>query len=507
MRLTSRTTAILAGITLLAAACGGSSGDAGRSRLGGGATSTTSVPVAAPSSSEGSSSDDAAADVVEQSASAAVQAPKGSAAESAAPRGGSAPVGRAERAAPAAAVSSSADVNRAVDRSGAGEPSASGSGGAQPAPDSVGSPDPGSRTGVTDAEVLFGMHLPQSGPVGFLAGKAWHGADAYFRSVNAAGGIHGRRVRMVVSDDGYSAQKAAGAIRELVDTKKVFAASCLAGIDQCVVGLEYANAKGVPYLHGGMSEVAVADKTWAYPVTSSYAYGAERLVDYLFTARKYTPSRKIGALHVNSPHYEEMARRMEQRLAHYGSRFVIRQTAEKDQSDFSAAIVKMQNAGVDTLWFFIDPTLLAKFTTQAKALRFEPQYVFSPPTGGDLFAAATGGNLDGAFGLATFADPQWSGAARFREHVAAAYPDDEPNEFDVLSYTVAQAFVEGLRRAGPDLGRDAFARGMSSIDAFDTGVSSPLSYTTRHRLAAANSALAVWQVKGTKTDQLTGFDF
>jgi branched-chain amino acid transport system substrate-binding protein len=360
---------------------------------------------------------------------------------------------------------------------------------------------------VTDGEVLFGMHLPQSGPVGFLAGKAWHGADAYFRSVNAAGGVHGRRIRIVVADDGYSAQKAAGAIRDLVDNKKVFTASCLAGVDQCVVGLEYANARGVPYLHGGMSEGAVANKAWAYPVTASYPYGAVRLADYLFTRRGYTPARKIGAIHVNSPYYLEMADALDARLRHHGSRFAVRQVAEKDQSDFSAAIIKMQNAGVDTVWFFIDPTLMAKFTAQAKALRFSPQYVFSPPVGGDLFAAGTGGNLDGAFGLATFAAPQWPGAARFRATFAAAYPDESPSEFDILSYTVAQAFVEGVRRAGPDLGRDAFARAMDTIDSFDTGVSSPLSYTRRHRLAAANSTLAVWQIKGTKTEQLTGFDF
>lgn len=90
------------------------------------------------------------------------------------------------------------------------------------------------------------MHLPQSGPVGVPAGDAWHGADAYFRSVNDAGGVHGRRIRFVVADDGYSAQKAAGAIRDLVDTKKVFAASCLVGVDQCVVGLEYATPRASP---------------------------------------------------------------------------------------------------------------------------------------------------------------------------------------------------------------------------------------------------------------------
>ena len=41
-------------------------------------------------------------------------------------------------------------------------------------------------TGVTGTEIIFGMHLPQSGPAGVVLGSAWKGADAYFRSINDA---------------------------------------------------------------------------------------------------------------------------------------------------------------------------------------------------------------------------------------------------------------------------------------------------------------------------------
>ncbi|MGH8973534.1 MAG: ABC transporter substrate-binding protein [Acidimicrobiia bacterium] len=361
---------------------------------------------------------------------------------------------------------------------------------------------------MTDNEVVFGMHLPQSGPLGVLVGKGWHAADAYFRSVNDAGGIHGRRIRFVVVDDGYSAQKAAGAIRDLVDNKKVFAASCFVGVDQCVVGLEYANAKGVPYIHAGMRESIVEQAPWAVPVTGSYPYLSERLVDYLFTRRAYTRERKIAALHLNSANFDESVEAFERRLAHYGAKVAVKSPVEKDQSDFSAAITKMQSAGVDTVWLAIDPTLIAKFASQAKLLRFQPQYVCWTLCG-DLTAQATGGNLDGAYGLSPVADPDWNGAGmtRFKETFKRSYPDEEPGEFDAFAYVEAQAFVEGLRRAGPDLGRDAFARGLATIDLLDTGVSSPISYAKRSRTAAANSALAVLEIHGTEADQIGGFDF
>lgn len=376
-----------------------------------------------------------------------------------------------------------------------------------PLPNSGNQAATGDRTGVTDTEVLFGMHQPLSGPVGFIVKNAWHGAQAYFNAVNEAGGVHNRKIRFVVSDDKYSAQGAAGAIRDLVDAKKVFAASCLAGVDQCVVGLEYANAKGTPYLHTGMRESTVAAAPWSFPTTASYPYSGTRLVDYLFTKRGYTPDRKMAALYVNSANFEEMVQRVERHLDDHHARFTVKEAIEKDQSDFSTAVTKMQNARVDTVWFETDPTLIAKFAAQAKLLRFTPQYVFTTPAGGDIYSQAAGGNLDGAFGLTTWADPEWAGSAPFTALYKKYYPDENTDEFAIVAYIAASVFVEGLRRAGPALDRGSFARGMQAIDRFDTKVSSPLAYAARPRAEAANSNLAVLEIHGTRSDQVTGFDF
>jgi branched-chain amino acid transport system substrate-binding protein len=351
------------------------------------------------------------------------------------------------------------------------------------------------------------MHLPQSGPTGVLVGNAWKGADAYFRSINETGGVNGRRLKLVVADDKYSAQGAAGAIRELIDTRKVFAASCLAGADQCSVGVAYANSKGVPYLSGGFREQYLEDKPWAFPVTHGYGYAGARLLDYLFTKRGYTSARKLGFFYLHSENFDEMVQRADQELAKLGGKFTVKYPAEKDQSDFSAAVTKMQSAGVDTVWFHTAPDLITKFLAQAKLLGYKPQYVFVTPAGGDIFAAAAGGNLDGAFGLAGFADAGWPGAARFRDMFHRYYPNDQVDEFNLLAYIVGSAFVEGVRRAGPDLGRDALVRGLSSIDRLDTGVSQLVSYTGRGRVRGPDSTFALWEIHGTDTVQTTGFEF
>jgi branched-chain amino acid transport system substrate-binding protein len=370
----------------------------------------------------------------------------------------------------------------------------------------VGSSGSGDRNGVTPREILFGMHLPQSGPTGVLIGNAWKGTDAYFRAVNDAGGVHGRKLRLVVVDDKYSAQGAATAVRELIEGRKVFAVTCPAGIDQCSVTADYANSRGVPFLSGGFREQYLEDKPWAFPVTASNADGGARLLDYMFQQRGYTASKKIGFFYLHSENLDEMVSRADQEIARLGSRFTVKYPAEKDQSDFSAAVTKFQSAGVDTVWFHTAPDLISKFAAQAKILGFTPQWVFTLPVGGDIWAAAAGGNLEGAFGLAGFADPQWPGTAKFQADLHTYYPDDPTDEFNLLCYAIGAVFVEGVKRAGPDLGRDAFARALAGGE-IDTGVSQPISYAGRGRVLGPNSKFAVWEIHGTRTEQVTGFDW
>ena len=359
---------------------------------------------------------------------------------------------------------------------------------------------------MTPGDVVLGMHLPQSGPFGVLVGNAWKGADAHLRSINDAGGINGRKVKLVISDDKYSAQGAAAAVRDLVDSKKVFAVACPLGVDQCAVTVDYANSKGVPFLSGGFREGYLQDKPWAFPVTASYPYGGTRLLDYMFQKRGYTSSKKIGFFYLHSENLDEMVQRAEREIARLGGRFTVKYAAEKDQSDFSAAVTKFQSAGVDTVWFHSAPDLITKFAAQAKILGFKPQYVFTLPVGGDIWAAAAGGNLDKAFGLAGFADPQWSGTARFQELFKKYHPNDQADEFNLLCYAIAVVFTEGVKQAGPDLGRDSFARAMAGVE-IDTGVSQPISYARRGRIGGPNSTFAVWEIHGTRTDQVSGFDF
>src|ERR1019366_4731069 len=77
-------------------------------------------------------------------------------------------------------------------------------------------------TGVTDTEIKIGNIMPYSGPASAygVIGKT---EAAYFKKINAEGGINGRKINFITYDDGYSPPKAVEQARKLVESDEVLA--------------------------------------------------------------------------------------------------------------------------------------------------------------------------------------------------------------------------------------------------------------------------------------------
>ena len=79
-----------------------------------------------------------------------------------------------------------------------------------------------SDPGVTSTSILLGGTAPLTGPSAAYAAVS-RGAEAYFKYVNARGGVNGRKIEYRVVDDGYSASETVALTHQLVEQDKVFA--------------------------------------------------------------------------------------------------------------------------------------------------------------------------------------------------------------------------------------------------------------------------------------------
>src|ERR1700726_3945366 len=121
--------------------------------------------------------------------------------------------------------------------------------------------------GASDTEIKIGNIMPYSGPASAygVIGKT---EEAYFKKVNAEGGINGRKISFISYDDAYSPPKAVEQARKLVESDEVLLVFNPLGTPSNTAIQKYLNAKKVPQLF-----VATGATKWNDPKDSPWTMG------------------------------------------------------------------------------------------------------------------------------------------------------------------------------------------------------------------------------------------
>jgi ABC-type branched-subunit amino acid transport system substrate-binding protein len=142
------------------------------------------------------------------------------------------------------------------------------------------------ESGVTDKEVVLGEPAAFSGPSAGLGVEMWRGATAAFAEANAAGGVHGRTVRLAVADDAYDAEKAATAVGQLISRDHVFALFGGVGTPTIVkalpVVLKHFNSDGLFYFANFTGAQPQREPPYAkavFNIRASYREETKAMVD------------------------------------------------------------------------------------------------------------------------------------------------------------------------------------------------------------------------------------
>src|SRR5438270_9600630 len=76
--------------------------------------------------------------------------------------------------------------------------------------------------GVTSTSITFGSHQPLTGPAAPGYSEIAPASEAYFKYVNAHGGVFGRNVNLVYKDDAYNPTNTVNVVHQLVLQNNVF---------------------------------------------------------------------------------------------------------------------------------------------------------------------------------------------------------------------------------------------------------------------------------------------
>nr|MBA2332581.1 ABC transporter substrate-binding protein [Actinomycetota bacterium] len=251
--------------------------------------------------------------------------------------------------------------------------------------------------GITAKTILLGGTAPLSGPASAYASVA-RGADAYFKYVNARGGVNGRTITYKYLDDAYNPAQTIQATRQLVEQDKVFAVFNSLGTEHNVATRDYLNQLKVPQLFvaSGATTFGRDHKRYPYTIGFQPSYQAEGWIYGTYLART-KPGAMIAVLFQNDDYGKDLLAGLRRGIARSKVKIVAAEGYEVTATDVQSQIAKLKASGATTLALFATPKFAIQGYVFANRLGWRPlsinNAVSSAP---NIMALASEGNTNKA---------------------------------------------------------------------------------------------------------------
>jgi branched-chain amino acid transport system substrate-binding protein len=330
-------------------------------------------------------------------------------------------------------------------------------------------------TGATDTEIKIGNIIPYSGPASAygVIGKT---EEAYFKKINAEGGINGRKIGFVSYDDAYSPPKAVEQVRKLVESDEVLVVFNPLGTPSNSAIQKYLNSKKIPQLFVATGATKWNDaKNFPWTIGWQPSYQAESRI-YAKWLLKEKPDAKIALIYQNDDFGKDYLKGLKDGLgAKAASMIVAEESYETSEPSIDGHIVKLKSSGADVFYSITTPKFAAQAIKKVAELDWHPlQLVVNVSSSvGGVIKPAGYENAQGILS-ANYAkdgsDPQWDndpGMKKFLEFLKQYYP--EGNKIDgsvVYGYGAAQTLVKVLQMCGDDLTRANVMKQAASLKDF-----------------------------------------
>ena len=362
--------------------------------------------------------------------------------------------------------------------------------------------------GVTDTTVKVANCATTSGayaPVGtpFLAGMR-----AYFKMINEAGGVNGRKIEYVHQDDEFNPEKGKAALDRMVNDEKVFA--LVGHFGTPIVGATLNDIKeiGIPavYFATGTgilyNENATEEGRNIYPVQPVYPMEGRIMAAW---AKGELKGTKIGVVYTNDDAGKDLLSGVENQVKKLGGDYiVVKEQVNPGATDVSSAVLKMKNENVDVI---IAASIQATLPTIVKGLISQgvSKPVFTTYSNAD---ATTIANFAADYASTSNKFPIYSNAwvdlsdaeevNAFVEGMANfGQPDYAANAFAMAGWIAGHFMSEGLKRVeGQTLNWENFMKAMESAE-FKIPMGGTINYSDGNRLGTQSMSLLKVSEDGT----------
>ena len=324
--------------------------------------------------------------------------------------------------------------------------------------------------GITDNEILVGMHTDLSGPASMIGKQSVDGANMRFDEFNQSGGVHGRMIKFIVEDHQYTVPRAVQASNKLLRKDKVSFMLGSLGTPMNNAVMTDQLSMSVPNLFPLTAARSMFDPFHELKFTSGSTY-----YDQIRTGIKYLVDQngrnKVCVLYEDTDYGQEILDAAIDQLDEMNMPLIETASAKPTDTDFSSQIKKLQNAGCDLI--AMGTQIRSTIIPYIKAKEINWSNVDFVATSASYFSVVAeqpNGIMDGLYCLNGIVVPYYENASdlekewwdRFRDIY-----DYEPNSGAIYGYIYADIFIEAIKRAGKDLNVDSFVNAMESLKNYE----------------------------------------
>ena len=324
--------------------------------------------------------------------------------------------------------------------------------------------------GISDTEILVGMHTDLSGPASMIGKQSVDGANMRFDEFNQSGGVHGRMIKFIVEDHQYTVPRAVQASNKLLRKDKVSFMLGSLGTPMNNAVMTDQLSMSVPNLFPLTAARSMFDPFHELKFTSGSTY-----YDQIRTGIKYLVDQngrnKVCVLYEDTDYGQEILDAAIDQLDEMNMPLIETASAKPTDTDFSSQIKKLQNAGCDLI--AMGTQIRSTIIPYIKAKEINWSNVDFVATSASYFSVVAeqpNGIMDGLYCLNGIVVPYYENASdlekewwdRFRDIY-----DYEPNSGAIYGYIYADIFIEAIKRAGKDLNVESFVNAMESLKNYE----------------------------------------
>jgi branched-chain amino acid transport system substrate-binding protein len=352
--------------------------------------------------------------------------------------------------------------------------------------------------GVSDTEIVIGSNGDLSGIFAAFNVGAIKAAQQLFDEVNAKGGVHGRKIRLVVEDHGYQVPKAVQNFNKLINSDQVFAMLLNLGTPHNLAGFPLMEAKQVANVSPltAARQMLEGDITYKYTGFSSYYDQIRAAVTML---AEQNDAKEVCAMYIPSDFGLEVYEGAKDQAEKLGLTYASETTHKPDEQDFVGSIQKLREAGCDIVatGLGVRQTIVA-FGTAKKLGWTDVAFVGSSAGMNTAVAKVPEGVTEGYYAAAGWSDfenrldnPE---VKAWAEAYQAAYGEPVGTAAQ-LGYGAARAMIAAFEAAGPELTAESFRVAMEGVKYHDAINDVDIDYGPDHQ---GGTLIVISKIEGGK---------